>query len=86
MDRRCLSDSLFLVKSSIVNLLKDSLKEKRGFKYNLMTTITLKLWNNTTNTYYIKTVYFDSGPISLINQRFNLNKAYEILKQIRYLK
>ena len=45
-----------------------------------MTTITLKLWNNTTNTYEIKTVYFDSGPITAVNQRFNLNKAYEILK------
>ena len=41
-----------------------------------MTTITLKLQN----TYDIKTVYFDSGPITVINQRFNLNKAYEELK------
>ena len=45
-----------------------------------MTTTTLKLWNNATNTYDTKTVYFDSGPITVINQRFNLNKAYEILK------
>ena len=45
-----------------------------------MTKITLKLWNNATNTYNIKTVYFDSGPITVINRRFNLNKAYEILK------
>ena len=52
----------FLAKSSIVDLFKDLLKEKRGFKYNLMTTITLKVWNNTTNTYDIKTVYFDPGP------------------------
>ena len=45
-----------------------------------MTKITLKLWNNATNTYNIKTVYFDSGSITVINRRFNLNKAYEILK------
>ena len=45
-----------------------------------MTTITLKLQNNTNNTYNVETVYFDSGPITVINQRFNLNKAYEILK------
>ena len=80
VDRISLSDSLFLAKSSIVDFFKDFLKEKRGFTYNLMTTITLNLWNNTTNTYDIKTVYFDSGPITVINQRFNLNKAYEILK------
>ena len=47
-----------------------------------MTTITLKLWNNATNTYDIRTVYFYSGPISVINQRFNPNKAYEILKHM----
>ena len=62
VDRISLNDSLFLAKSSIVDLFKDLLKEKRGFKYNLMTTITLKVWNNTTNTYDIKTVYFDPGP------------------------
>ena len=62
VDRISSSDSLFLAKSSIVDLFKDLLKEKRGFKYNLMTTITLKVWNNTTNTYDIKTVYFDPGP------------------------
>ena len=76
VDRISLSDSLFLAKSSTVDLFKDLLQEKRGFKYNLMTTITLKLQN----TYDIKTVYFDSGPITVINQRFNLNKAYEELK------
>ena len=49
-----------------------------------MTKITLKLSNNATND--IKTVYFDSGlfwyfePITVINQIFNLNKAYETLK------
>ena len=79
VDRISLSDSLFLLKSSIVNLFKDLLKEKRVFEYNLMATTTLKLWNNATNTYDTKTVYFDSGPITVINQRFNLNKAYEIL-------
>ena len=45
-----------------------------------MTTITLKLWKHVTNNYDIETVYFDSGPITVVNQRFDLNKAYEILK------
>ena len=56
VDRISLSDSLFLAKNSIVDLFKDLLKEKRSFKYNLMATITLKLWKSATNTYDIKTV------------------------------
>ena len=80
VDKISLSDSLFLVKSKIVDLFKDLLKEKRDFKYNLMTKITLKLWNNATNTSDINTVYFDSGPITVISQRLNLKRAYELLK------
>ena len=80
VDRISLSDSLFLAKNSIVDLFKDLLKEKRSFKYNLMATITFKLWKSATNTYDIKTVLFDSGRITVINERFDLNKAYEILK------
>ena len=47
-DRKSLSDSLYLVKSSIIDLFKDLLEEKRGFKYVLSTAITLKIWNNAT--------------------------------------
>ena len=80
MDRKSLSDSLFLAKSSIVDLFKDLLQEKRGFKYILVTTITLKIWNNATNTYDIEKAYFRSESLTVTNQRFNLNKAYEELK------
>ena len=47
-DRKSLSDSLFLAKSSIIDLFKDLLQEKRGFEYVLSTKITLKIWNNAT--------------------------------------
>ena len=39
-----LSDSFFFEKSSIIDLFKDLLQEKRGFKYVLSTTITLKIY------------------------------------------
>ena len=42
-DRISLSDSFFFAKSSIIYLFKDLLQEKRGFKYVLSTTITLKI-------------------------------------------
>ena len=38
-----LSDSLFLAKSSIVDLFKDLLQEKKGFKYILSTKTALKI-------------------------------------------
>ena len=49
VDRISLSDSLFLAKSSIIDLFSDLLEEKRGFKYVLLATITLKRWNNAIN-------------------------------------
>ena len=57
VDRISLSDSLFLAKSSIIDLFKDLLKEKRGFKYILSVRVTLKRWNNETNTYDIDTIF-----------------------------
>ena len=72
-DRISLSDSLFLPKSSIADLFKDLLKEKREFKYNLVATITLKRWNNAINRYDIETSYIRSEAITVINQGFNLN-------------
>ena len=62
-DRISLSDSLFLAKGSINDLLKDLSQEKRGFKYNLLATITLKRWNNAINRYDIETVYLRSEAI-----------------------
>ena len=57
VDRISLSDSLFLAKSSIIDLFKVLLKEKRGFKYILSVRVILKRWNNETNTYDIDTIF-----------------------------
>ena len=80
VDKISLSDSLFLAKSSIVDLFKDLLKEKRGFKYILSVKVTLKRWNNATNTYDIDTIFRNSDAITVANQRFNLNTSHETLK------
>ena len=85
VDRISLSDSLFLAKSSIIDLFKDLLKEKRGFKYILSVRVTLKRWNNETNTFDIDTIFRNSDPTTVTNKRFDLDTAYETLKQIKYL-
>ena len=66
--------------SSIIDLFKDLLQEKRDFKYTLSTKITLKILNNATNTYDIEDAHFNAKAITVTDQRFNLNKAYEELK------
>ena len=81
MDSKSLDDSLFLAKRSIKDFLKDSLEEKRGFKYILSTRVTLKKWNNATNTYDIDRIYRNSDSIKVTNQRFNLATAFETLKR-----
>ena len=58
-------------------MFSDLLQEKRGFKYILSTTITLKIWNNATNTYGIEKVHFNSEAITVTNQRFNLSKPHQ---------
>ena len=78
--RISIDGSLFLAKRSINDLFKDLLREKRGFKYNLLTEITLKRWNNATNSYDIITHHIKTNAITVTNQRFNLNSAYEELK------
>ena len=75
-----LSDSLFLAKSSMFDLFKDLFEEKRGFKYILSVRVTLKRWNNETNAYDIDTVFRNSDPITVTNERFDLGTAYETLK------
>ena len=77
MDSKSLDDSLFLVKRSINDFFKDLLEEKRCFKYVLSTKITLKKWNNATNTYDTDTAYRNSDPITVTNKRFDLATAYE---------
>ena len=75
-----LDDSLFLAKRSIKDLFRDLLREKRGFKYNLATIITLQRWNNAIDSYDIEKIYIKTKAITVINQRFNLNSANEELK------
>ena len=41
VDRISLRDSLFLARNSVIDLFKDLLKEKRGFKYILSVKVTL---------------------------------------------
>ena len=80
VDRISSDDPLFLAKSSIIDFFSDLLQEKKGFKYILSTKITLKIWNNATNTYDIESVYFNSKAITVTNKKLNLNSAYEQLK------
>ena len=65
IDRIILADSLFLAKSSIINLFKDIL---RGFKYNLEIKGTLERWNNANNRFDIETIYIKTNAITVINQ------------------
>ena len=66
IDNKSLDDSLFLAKKRINDLFRDLLREK-------------KRWNNPTNTYDILTKNIKAKAIT-VNQRFNLNNAYEELK------
>ena len=60
----------------------DLLEEKRGFKYVLAATITLKRWNYAINRYDVETIYINSEVVTVTNQRFNLSTSYEILKHV----
>ena len=66
--------------SSIIDLFKDLLQEKRDFKYTLSTKITLKILNNATNTYDIEDAHFNAKVTTATNQKFNLAKPFEELK------
>ena len=81
IDNKSLDNSLFLERKSINDLFKDLLREKRVFKYNLEGAVTLKRWNNASNTYDIVTKHAKAKAITVINQRFNLSSAYEELKR-----
>ena len=82
VDKISLADSLFLAKSSIINLFLDLLQEKRGFKYVLLAVITLKRWSNAINKFDIETIYIRSEPVTVTDQRFNLSTSYKKLKNI----
>ena len=80
IDNKNLDDSLFLAEGSINKLFRDLLREKRGFKYNLVAITTLKRWNNAINSYDIETIHIKTRAITVSNQRFNLNSSYAELK------
>ena len=80
IDNKNLDDSLFLAEGSINKLFRDLLREKRGFKYNLVAITTLKRWNNAINSYDIETIHIKTRAITVSNQRLNLNSAYAELK------
>ena len=58
------------------------LREKRSFKYNLKSKVTVRKWNNITNTDDYHPVYVRSKPITVTNQRFYLNNVNEEIKHI----
>ena len=76
MDSKGLDDSLFLAKISIIDFFKELLEERREFKYILSVRVTLKKWDNVTNSYYIDIISRNSDSIILINKRFNLGTAF----------
>ena len=80
LDNTSSDDSLFLAKRSLYDLFRDLLREKRGFKYNFYIVVTSKRWNNVIIIFDIETVKIKSKAITVTNQRFNLNSAYEELK------
>ena len=43
-------------------------------------TVTLKGWNNAINRFDIETIYINSEPVTVTNQRFNLSASHEKLK------
>ena len=79
-NRKNWSGLLCLAKSSIADLFKDLLQENEGFIHISSTKVTLKKWNNVTNTYDVDTTFRNSDPITVVNKRFILNTSYEILK------
>ena len=70
----------FQQKEVLMTFLKIYQKKKEVFKYILSVKVTLKRWNNATNTYDIDSIFRNSDAITVTNQRFNLNASYETLK------
>ena len=72
--KNSVSDSLFWSKKSIKRLFNDLLIEKKGFKYYLDTTVTLK--KRTNNGFQIKTLTFNSKRKTVINEKSFLEDAF----------
>ena len=76
VNNKNLSDSLSVSKNSIKNFFDELLREKRGFKWILSATITLKKRIND-NEADPKKLYFNSLVKTVINQRYHLNDSFE---------
>ena len=76
INNKSLRDSLSVSKNSIKNLFHELLREKKGLKYVLRTTIFLKKRIND-NGHKYSTVYFNSLVKTVINRRYHLNKSFE---------
>ena len=63
-------------KNSIKNLFDELLRERRGFKYRISVTITLKKQIND-NEFDPRTLYFNSLVKTVINQRYRFNDLFE---------
>ena len=55
-------------------------KELLEAMQKLSATVTLKRWNNAINRFDIETIYINSEPVAVTNQRFNLSTSHEKLK------
>ena len=78
---RSLSDLLFFIKNSIIGLFDDFLWEKKGFKYNISTKITLKRRISDNETRY-RIFFSNSETKIIINQRYHITESFE--KNIKF--
>ena len=72
INKKILSDLLYVSKNSIKTLFDELLREKRGFKYVLSFKIILKKCIND-NEHKYSTVYFNSLVKTVINRRYYIN-------------
>ena len=73
IDDKSLRDSLYIAKRSITDFLKDKLQEKRGFRYGILTVVTMKKWKSEFNAREFQNIYIRSDAITATRQRFYLN-------------
>ena len=75
MDRESLMDTLDLSRTSINELFTDLLREKRGFKYFITVTVTLKKPLN--NGFDLRRPHFNSTIKTVINNIFFIEDSFE---------
>ena len=80
VDNTNLDESLFIAKKPITRLFKKLLKERQNFKYNLVVKVTMGKEIDAAGNVEFQAPYFKSKEITVINQRFYLNNAYEQIK------